>query len=221
MGSEPPTALVPGSVCICGVELLAVTSRPISSPTVKDDAQLIDEALAGDSGAFGELVCKYQNRLYNTIVHVVGCTEEARDVVQDAFVQAFLKLDTFQRSSAFFTWLYRIAFNTSVSRHRRRKPSVSIDEAREISGHEPVDGGAEPDAPMQQEELACRVRHGLAALSDEHRTVMVLREIEGFSYETIAELLEVPIGTVRSRIHRARVQLRDELKEVLQEEHGA
>src|SRR6202030_4235360 len=83
---------------------------------VNDDAQLIDEALAGQSVSFGRLVTKYQDRLYNALVHVIGSTEEARDVVQDAFVQAFLKLGSFHRSSAFYTWLYRIAFNVAISR---------------------------------------------------------------------------------------------------------
>src|SRR5215469_8791591 len=81
-----------------------------------DDPQLIESALAGNSAAFGDLVRKYQDRLYNTMVHLTGSAEDAKDVVQDAFVKAFVKLESFQRSSAFYTWLYRIAFNTAVSR---------------------------------------------------------------------------------------------------------
>ncbi len=83
---------------------------------MNDDAQLIDDALAGNSSAFGRLVTRYQDRLYNTLVHVVGSTDEAYDVVQDAFVQAYLKLRSFQHNSAFYTWLYRIAFNLAISR---------------------------------------------------------------------------------------------------------
>jgi RNA polymerase sigma-70 factor (ECF subfamily) len=83
---------------------------------VKDDALLIDEVLAGDTSAFGQLVIKYQDRLFNTLSYVLGSCEEAEDVVQDAFVQAFVKLNTFQRASAFYTWLYRIAFNLAISR---------------------------------------------------------------------------------------------------------
>jgi RNA polymerase sigma-70 factor (ECF subfamily) len=97
---------------------------------VNDDAQLIDEALAGQAGAFGRLVTKYQDRLYNTLVHALGCHEEARDVAQEAFVQAMLKLRSFQRQSAFYTWLYRIAFNLASSRRRRRRASLSLDQAR-------------------------------------------------------------------------------------------
>jgi len=185
---------------------------------VKDDAQLISEALAGDSAAFGCLVTKYQDRLYNTVVHVVGLREEAQDVVQEAFVQAFVKLDTFQRSSAFYTWLYRIAFNVAVSRRRRHKPTVSVEQAKEFSGEEPPGRGAQPAERLEQQERASQVQAALATLSDEHRTILVLRELDGCCYDTIAEILDLPVGTVRSRLHRARMQLRDQLIEVLQED---
>jgi len=182
---------------------------------VNDDAQLIDETLAGHSAAFGELVRKYQDRLYNTVVHVAGNAEDARDVVQDAFVQAFLKLDTFQRSSAFYTWLYRIAFNVAASHRRRRKPTLSIERARETSGIEPMDNTDGPTELLERKERCLQVRQAIDRLNYEHRTVLVLREIDGFCYETISEILDVPLGTVRSRLHRARLQLREELEEVL------
>lgn len=185
---------------------------------MNDDEQLIDHALKGDSDAFGHLVTRYQDRLYNTMVHVAGSAEEARDVVQDAFVQAFLKLETFRRASAFYTWLYRIALNIAASRKRRQRPTVSIDEARERFGHEPAEKGDAPEGRMQQEERVCQVRAALGRLNDDHRTVLVLREIEGCDYETIADILEVRVGTVRSRLFRARMQLREELLEVLQED---
>jgi len=182
---------------------------------VNDDAQLIEETLAGKSTAFGQLVRKYQDRLYNTVVHVVGSTEDAQDVVQDAFVQAFLKLDSFQQTSAFYTWLYRIAFNVAASLRRRRKPTLSVEQTRETSGEEPIDAEAGPRQRAEQQERCQQVQQAIAELSEEHRMVLVLREIDGCCYETIAEILEVPIGTVRSRLHRARLQLRDQLKEVL------
>jgi RNA polymerase sigma-70 factor (ECF subfamily) len=182
---------------------------------VIDDAQLIDETLRGRSAAFGQLVEKYQDRLYNTIVHVVGSGEDALDVVQDAFVQAFLKLETFQRSSAFYTWLYRIAFNTAASQRRRKHPTLSVEQTREISGQEPVDGQSGPTEHLEQLERNRQVQQAIAGLSEEHRAVVVLREIDGCCYETIAEILGLPVGTVRSRLHRARLQLRDQLREVL------
>ncbi len=182
---------------------------------MNDDAQLIAETLAGKSTAFGQLVLKYQDRLYNTMVRVVGHTDDARDVVQEAFVQAFVKLETFHQSSAFYTWLYRIAFNVAASHCRRRKPTLSVEQARENTGQEPVDGQGGPDKRLEQEERCRQVQEALDALSEEHRAVLVLREIDGCCYETIAEVLQLPVGTVRSRLHRARLQLREQLREVL------
>ena len=182
------------------------------------DSQLIADACSGNTAAFGQLVVRYQDRLYNTLVHVVGSAEDAADVVQDAFVQAFLKLDTFHGASAFYTWLYRIAFNLAISRRRRQHPCVSVEQHRLIAGDEPVERGAGPTERIEQEERAARVQQALATLSEEHRSVLVLREIDGYCYETIGEILELPVGTVRSRLHRARLQLREQLKEVLQED---
>jgi RNA polymerase sigma-70 factor (ECF subfamily) len=188
---------------------------------VTDDAQLIKESLAGESQAFGKLVTKYQDRLYNSVVHVLGSAEDARDVVQDAFVQAFVKLNTFRGGSAFYTWLYRIALNRAISHcRRRRRPTVSIERSRETTGSEPVDSGDGPAAGLEQQDRVTQVQRALSSLSDEHRSVLVLREMEDCSYENIAEILELPIGTVRSRLHRARLQLKDELQKVMQEEIG-
>ncbi len=174
-----------------------------------DDAPLIDRALAGDSAAFGQLVVKYQDRLYNTLVHVAGSTDTAYDLAQDAFVQAYLKLDTFKRTSGFYTWLYRIAFNLAISHRRREKPTVSVDHVREATGHEPVDGADGPQACLEQQERAGQLHAALARLSEEHRSILVLREMDDCSYEQIAEILDLPIGTIRSR---ARLQLRAELQ---------
>lgn len=182
---------------------------------MNDDAQLIQEALAGKSAAFGQLVQKHQDRLYNTLVHMVGSVEDARDVVQDAFVQAFLKLETFRQNSAFYTWLYRIAFNIAASRYRQRRPTASVERLREATGEEPADVQPSPPECLEQEERCRQVQQAIAGLGDEYRAVLVLREIDGCCYETIAEILDLPVGTVRSRLHRARLQLRDELKEVL------
>jgi RNA polymerase sigma-70 factor, ECF subfamily len=179
---------------------------------VRDDAQLIDEVLRGDTESFGELVRKYQDRLFNTMLHVAGRREEAEDVVQEAFVQAFLKLRSFQRTSAFYTWLYRVAFNLAISRRRRRKHETSLDQQREVLGCEPTDDGESPEERLLRQERAVLVSGALEQLSDEHRSILVLREMDGCCYETISEILELPVGTVRSRLHRARMQLRDELK---------
>jgi RNA polymerase sigma-70 factor (ECF subfamily) len=185
---------------------------------VNDDARLIAEALAGHTVAFSQLVQKYQDRLYTTMVHVMGSRDDAHDVVQDAFVQAYVKLSTFQGTSAFYTWLFRIAYNTALSSHRRRRNVESVDKIRELGGGEPIDQGPSPSSRLEQQERVNQVQTALAALSEEHRTILVLREMDNFEYDVIAEMLDVPVGTVRSRISRARVQLREELKKVLQED---
>ena len=180
-----------------------------------DDFRLIDEALSGDAGSFGKLVRKYQDRLYNSMLHIVRSPEEAEDVVQDAFVQAYVKLETFGRASAFYTWLYRIAFNVSVSRHRRKRPVLSVDAARDATGLEPTAADDTPQQHLEREESIRQVQQSLAALEEANRSILVLREIDGLSYDEISTILDLPLGTVRSRLHRARLQLRQELKESL------
>ena len=176
---------------------------------MNEDVRLIDEALAGNTRSFGELVQKYQNRLFNTMFHVVGSREEAEDVVQDAFVQAFVKLGSFQGASAFYT------FNLSVSRRRRKRPELSMDVIRETTGNEPLAENGYPTELMERKESVEQVRRALERLPEEHRAILVLREIEGYCYEEISHILDMPIGTVRSRLHRARLQLREELEETL------
>jgi RNA polymerase sigma-70 factor, ECF subfamily len=179
------------------------------------DAQLIDQALMGQTEAFGQLVLKHQDRLFNAVVHMVGNAEDARDIVQEAFVQAFLKLESFQRRSAFSTWLYRIAFNAAVSYRRRRRPMASTDRVREVSHREPVDDQDQPAEALDRKERRQQVQDAIARLGVDYRAVLILHEIEGCNYETIAEILDLPVGTVRSRLHRARLELRDSLKNVL------
>lgn len=181
---------------------------------VDEDSQLIERTLAGERSAFNELVTRYQDRLYASMLGVTGSAEEAEDVVQDAFVRAFVKLDSFQQTSQFFTWLYRIAFNTALSRHRRRRSRVSLDHARETTGLEPVDAVDAPDEPMMRRERIAMVRQAMSQLTDEHRAILVLREMDEYSYETIAEVLEISIGTVRSRLSRARYQLKLTLESI-------
>jgi RNA polymerase sigma-70 factor (ECF subfamily) len=189
---------------------------------VSDDAGWIEESLRGGTAtvrqaAFGQLVRKYQDRLFNTVLHVASSREEAEDVVQEAFVQAFLKLSSFHGHSAFYTWLYRIAFNVAISRRRRIKREVSLDASRENAGHEPTDPVESPGEQVLREERASLVHAALASLSEEHRAILVLREMEGFEYEQISDILDLPTGTVRSRLHRARLQLRDQLKSMLED----
>jgi len=189
-----------------------------------EDNLLIDESLAGKTASFGRLVDRYQDRLFHAMVHVAGSVEEAHDIVQDAFVQAFVKLESFRGASAFYTWLYRIAFNVAASRRRRTRPIASTDRSgadrsRAVLGEQVVDPREAPHVRLEQQERAERVHAALNSLADEYRQVMVLREMDGCSYEVIAEILDLPVGTVRSRLHRARTQMRELLKEVLEIDH--
>ncbi|MGB7343273.1 MAG: sigma-70 family RNA polymerase sigma factor [Pirellulaceae bacterium] len=173
-----------------------------------EEAQLIDRAVQGDRSAFTELVHCHQDRLFASMLQVTGSPDEAEEVVQEAFIRAFIKLDTFQRNSQFFTWLYRIAFNSALTRRRRRRARVSLDYCRENNGLEIADDADGVDEPMLQRERIALVRQAMHTLTEEHRSILVLREMEEHSYEAIAEILEISIGTVRSRLSRARRQLK-------------
>ncbi len=181
----------------------------------QDDDRLIDEALAGHPEAFGQLAARYQDRLFHAMAHISGSIDDARDVVQDALVQAFLKLESFRRTSAFYTWLYRIAFNVAAGRRRRSVSLHSLD-GKYTQPTELADRAAGPGARLEQQETASRMRAALQALAEEYRTVLVMREMDGCDYETIASVLDLPVGTVRSRLHRARTQMRELLREVLE-----
>ena len=176
---------------------------------MSDDASLIAATLAGDSSAFGRLVQQYQDRLYNSLLRVLGSADDAADIVQDAFVQAYTKLESFRGGSQFYTWLYRIAFNLAMSHMRRHHKKTSLDEMKTLVGAEPTDGQPTVESGLIEQERAELIHDSLAELSFEHRQIIVLREIDGSSYEEIAEILDLPVGTVRSRLFRARLELRD------------
>jgi RNA polymerase sigma-70 factor (ECF subfamily) len=180
-----------------------------------DDRRLISECLQGRPEAFGDLVRRYENRLYNTVLRLVENPDDAQDVVQEAFFSAFQSLGSFNGRSEFFTWLYRIAFNTAISLKRKRRAVVRLESGRDReSGVEPHDDTElnQPGRDLERSEDQQRVLRALARLSPEHRAVMVLKDLEDQKYETIAEILQVPIGTIRSRLHRARLELRSLLE---------
>jgi RNA polymerase sigma-70 factor (ECF subfamily) len=191
--------------------------RPRSGRVIvsADDNRLINECLQGDTAAFGVLVRRYQERLYNTVYRLVGNAEDSYDVVQEAFLSAFQSLNGFKGDSLFFTWLYRIAVNTAISQKRKQRAVVSIDGGRRGEpGVEPADPSemSRPDHALEQAEDGRRVQAALARLSPEHRAVLVMKDMEGQKYEIMAEVLQVPIGTIRSRLHRARLELRELLE---------
>jgi RNA polymerase sigma-70 factor (ECF subfamily) len=176
-----------------------------------DDRRLIAECLGGRRDAFGDLVSRYQARLYNAALRLVQSPDDAADVVQDAFLSAFQALHTFKGDAEFFTWLYRIAFNTAISLKRKKRPAVSLETHKGETGIDPDDPSeyVKPGAALERTEDERQLADAIARLSPEHREVLLLKDIEGLKYEDIAELLTVPIGTIRSRLHRARLELRD------------
>lgn len=175
-----------------------------------DDRRLIAEVLAGNTAVFGELVTRYQDRLFNVAYRVLDNPDDAADVVQDVFVNAYQSLKAFKGDSELFTWLYRIAFNTAISFKRRRRGVVRIDGRGDDGGLDPEDRSLDtaPESGLERTEDERVLADAMAKLSAEHRTVLVLKDIDGLKYEEIAEVMGVPIGTVRSRLHRARSELK-------------
>jgi RNA polymerase sigma-70 factor (ECF subfamily) len=185
-----------------------------------DDQGLIDACRRGQTEAFGMLVRRYQDRLYPTVLRLTGSAEDAHDLLQETFLRAYRKLSLFQGESSFYTWVYRIAVNLALSDRRRRKSARS---AVDLSGREtfdPADDPAQTDpaGPLERAERDARVQDALSTLAPDHRAVVVLKDLDGLRYEEIAELLNIPVGTVRSRLHRARNELRLLLHGILDEE---
>lgn len=186
-----------------------------------DDVRLIDLTLAGNRDAFGELVVRYQDRLFATLVHMLGSAHDARDVTQDAFLSAFEKLHTFRKESSFYSWLFRIAYNAAVTNRRKlKRRSGSIDARLADTGDEPTDPNpaSDPTHKLKAEENIHQVREALERLAPEYRDAIILKEFEGMKYDDIAEILDCPVGTVRSRIHRARIELKEILSRVVEAE---
>lgn len=187
-----------------------------------DEAVLVESARSGDMNAFSRLVVQYQDRVLNTCWRISGRPDDAEDLTQETFLKALESIGTFRRQSGFYTWLFRIAVNVSIS-HRRRKgrmPRLSL-HAGDGQGDlaETISAGArapDPSARMSTRETQRLVQDGLDALDDEQRAIIVLRDLEGFDYRQIAEIIEVPEGTVKSRLHRARMELKERLKRVVE-----
>lgn len=186
----------------------------------KTDQELVEEARQGDRQAFGDLIVRHQDRLFRTLRSVLGSAEDAQDACQETFLTAFQKLHLFGGRSAFYSWLFRIGFNTAINRRRRRRSLVSLDALQAQSGEvsDPAHLSPSPESPLEVQETQAAVRRALDELPEEFRTALVLKELEGLKYEEIAELQNCPIGTVRSRIFRAREELRQRLAVRLQAE---
>lgn len=188
--------------------------------TQEQDQQLVERVQQGDKRAFDLLVMKYQHKILGLIVRFVHDSHEAQDVAQEAFIKAYRALSNFRGDSAFYTWLYRIAINTSKNflvARKRRPASQDIDVSdAELFGHTVQMSDVDtPEALTLSGEIRDKVTEAIARLPADLRQAITLRELEGLSYEEIAEAMECPIGTVRSRIFRARAAIDEVLQPLL------
>lgn len=184
------------------------------------DQLLVERVQKGDKRAFDLLISKYQHRIISLVGRYVSDPSEALDVSQEAFIKAYRAIDRFRGDSAFYTWLYRIAINTAKNwlvARKRRPPSTDIDaaDAEQYDLESRLKEQGTPENELLREEIKRTVYDTIAALPEDLRTAIMLREIEGMSYEDIAVTMECPIGTVRSRIFRAREAIDEQLKPLL------
>jgi RNA polymerase sigma-70 factor (ECF subfamily) len=204
----------------------AVALGDISPAEDWDDSAVVARCRRGDRAALGELVSLYQDRVYGLCLRLCGDREAAADLAQETFVRAVGSIERFDERARFFTWLYRIAVNLSIDRRRResRRPAVSIDAAggdgeiqrggsiaERLTGSDP-----RPDQRAARAEQHRIVAAAVQELDDEFRAVVVLRDIDGLDYAEIAEVLDVPVGTVKSRLFRARMMLREKLRPLIE-----
>ena len=186
----------------------------------KVDQALVERVQKGDKAAFDLLVLKYQNKIIQLVNRYVRDADEAMDVAQEAFLKAYRAIDRFRGDSAFYTWIYRIAINTAKNHlvaTSRRPPGGDID-AQEAEQYDSAAGLREYDTPerlLLKDEIQATIAQAIEALPDDLKTAITLRELEGMSYEEIAQTMECPIGTVRSRIFRARDAIDNSLKPLL------
>ncbi|MCH8306891.1 MAG: RNA polymerase sigma factor RpoE [Gammaproteobacteria bacterium] len=177
--------------------------------TKSTDAQLVRRVQKGDKGAFDLLVLKYQHRIINLVMRYVRDPDQALDITQEAFLKAYRALGRFRGESAFYTWLYRIAVNTAknyLAAQRRRPMDVELDlqDPEQFELHAKLRETDTPEGVLMGRQLHETVARAIEALPDDLRTAIVLRELDGMSYEEIAQTMDCPVGTVRSRIFRAR-----------------
>ncbi len=188
-----------------------------------EDAEILRRIREKDEYAFPALVHSYQDRVFNTVFRYTGDRHAAEDMTQEIFMKILGGLGTFQEKSALSTWIYKITVNHCASEARRlstrkRKAEVSltpVDSAGEDNPLDPGDFSGDPWKKAEDEERTGKIQAAISSLDPEFRESLVLRDVDGFSYEEIAEIIGKPVGTVRSRIHRARLELRDKLKKYM------
>lgn len=185
------------------------------------DQILVERVQQGDKQAFGLLVTKYQRKLMRLVSRFVRDPAEAEDIVQEAFIKAYRALPNFRGESAFYTWLYRITVNAAknhLATRRRRPPTTTEFDSEEAEIFDEADLLRDPNTPeriLMSKEIGATVNAAMEALPEDLRNAIVLRELEGLSYEEIANVMDCPIGTVRSRIFRAREAIAEKLRPLL------
>jgi RNA polymerase sigma-70 factor (ECF subfamily) len=215
----------PASNRVSGHETTLDVSSAARGTITFEDAALVERFRKGDMQAFGSLVAKYQDRLYNVILRMCPRAADAEELAQEAFLKAMERIGQFRGQSRFYTWLFRIAANLTISHRRRggRLKFQSLTAPDEMDSPQ-ADGvtaalaehrSPGPVAAAISAETGRRVDEALAQLDEEFRVVVVLRDIEDMDYTDMAEVLDVPIGTVKSRLHRARIMLRERLADLI------
>ena len=188
------------------------------------DQQLVQRAQRGDLRAFDLLVLKYQGRIGALVSRYIADAGEVEDVTQEAFIKAYRALSKFRGDSAFYTWLYRIAANAAknhlVAKGRRPGADATIEDAEVFDDGGLVSETSSPEAMAMGDESAAVVEQALQSLPDELRAALTLRELEGLSYDDIAEVLGCPVGTVRSRIFRAREAIDEQVRQQISGDSG-
>lgn len=206
-------------------------AQPAPGPSAsanRAELDLVRNSQLGDRASYGKLVLLYQDRLYNALCRLVGDREEARDLAQETFTRGLDKIDSFRGDASPYTWLFRIATNLSISRLRKtqRHRTFSLDQPNGDGAKNEDQASAlldrisaqrkdeqdRPDEEIQRRERNEKVLDALGRLDAEYRAVLVMRDVEGFDYQQMADVLGLPLGTLKSRLFRARLALRDELK---------
>jgi len=190
-----------------------------SRPSQNEDLMCVAATRDGRPEAFGEIVRRYQDRVFNMIYRLLGDYQEAKDLTQETFLKAYVSLDRFQGNSSFYTWLYRIGVNATLDERKRRARNprfrgdpVVLGDDQDVRKTHGSRSASDPAEEVLSRERRQQVTRAIASLDELHRSVLVLRDIEGMDYDEIAEVLSCPRGTVKSRLHRARCVLRDKLK---------
>jgi len=197
-----------------------LTTTPTTTPD-DTDQELVRRVQAGDQTAFNLLVLKYQHRVLKLVGRFVNDAAEAEDVAQEAFLKAYRALASFRGDSAFYTWLYRIAINTAKNAlvSQRRRPvdfDLDLQDPDQYDRQAKLKEADTPEGVLLTDEIRAVVEEAMEQLPEDLRTAIVLRELEGLSYEEIAEAMDCPVGTVRSRIFRAREAIDKKLKPLLE-----